>query len=167
LSAQADRPLIHPVDSCCVLALGKIVLCRPREKLSDDGGKVLANALSLGATDICDATGIVPDIPATTLLMIPPNGVIGACFRGLRIQINQRLLKRNDDRATLSRAARQLNPGMVSSIEGAALGGSSAAGRPVIRPVRPRSGGRGIRGTGYDVGGHLLALLADVGRARA
>lgn len=85
----------------------------------------------------------------------------------VRVQINERLPERNDDCATLSRAARQLNPGMVSSIERAALGGSSAASMPLIRPVRPRSGGRGIRGTGYDVGGHSLALLADVGRARA
>jgi hypothetical protein len=94
------------------------------------------------------------------LLMILPNGVIGACFRGLCVQINQRLPERNDDRATLSRTASQLNPDMISSIEETAIGGSSAANMPVIRPLRPRSGGRGIRGTRHDIGGHSLALLA-------
>lgn len=143
------------------------MFCGPGEKTSEDGSKVLANALSLGATDICDAPGIVPNTPATTLLMIAPNGIIGACFRGLRVQINERLLKRNHDRATLSRTASQLNPGTVSSIEGVAHGDSSAACRPLIRPVRLRAAGHGIRMTRYDVGGHSLALLADVRRARA
>jgi hypothetical protein len=120
------------MDSCCVLVLGQIVLCRPREKLSEDSGKVFANALSLGAANICDAPGIVLNIPATTLLMIPPNSVIGVCFWVLCVQINKRLPERNDDRATLGRTACQLNPGMVSSIEGSALVGSSAASMPLI-----------------------------------
>ena len=97
--------------------------------------------------------------------MIPPNSLIRACFRMLCVQINKRLPERNDDRATLSRTASQPNPGMVSSIA-AALEESSAANMPSIRPARPRSAGRGICGTGYQVGGHSLALLADVGRAR-
>jgi hypothetical protein len=111
--------------------------------------------------------GIVPTIPATTFLMIPPNGVIGVCFRVPFLRINERLPERNDDRATLGRTVSQLGPGMVSTSDGSAIVGNSAPSMPLICPVRPRPGGGGVRGTGYDVGGHSLALLADVGRARA
>lgn len=82
--------------------------------------------LSLGAADIRNAPGIVPSIPATAVLMIPPSGIIKSCFWGSLLRINERLPKQNDDRAG------QLASGMVSTRDLAAIVVSSAASMPLI-----------------------------------